>query len=116
MIEGSNKYQYYVRLGKRYSSPNVADVRKYASPPFFLHRANSLVLTNLSEQEKTAKEIAAAEELLSETLSRLTRLRRQQQTLCDRGAEVFRCGMDRLEMEEEPDSPALIPEEQLLTG
>ncbi len=37
------------------------------------------------EQEKTAKEIAAAEELLSETLSRLTRLRRQQQLLRNRG-------------------------------
>jgi len=44
--------------------------------PLSLYRADSLVLTNLSEQEKTAKEIAAAEELLSETLSCLTYLRR----------------------------------------
>jgi len=80
------------------------------------YHTNSLVLTNLSEQEKTAKEIAAAEELLSKTLSRLACLRRQQQTLYDRGTEVFRRGMDRLEAEEEPDSPAPIPEEQLLIG
>jgi hypothetical protein len=81
-----------------------------------LYRADSLVLTNLSEQEKTAKEIAAAEELLSETLSRLTRLRRQQQILYNRSTKVFRRGIDRLEMEEEPDSPAPIPKEQLLIG
>jgi len=76
-----------------------------------VYRANSLVLTNLSEQEKTAKEIAAAEELLSKTLSRLVCLRRQQQTLRDRSTEVFCRGIDRLEAEEEPNSPAPIPEE-----
>ncbi len=74
------------------------------------------VLTNLSEQQKTAKEIAAAEELLSETLSRLARLRRQQQLLRDRGVEVFRRGMERLEAEEEPDSPTPMSEEQSLAG
>jgi hypothetical protein len=70
-----------------------------------------VVLSNLSEQEKIAKEIAQTEEVLSETLSRLTRLRGQQQKLRDRGAEVFRRGMQGLEEAEEPDPPVPSSEE-----
>jgi hypothetical protein len=67
-------------------------------------------LSNLSEQEKIVKEIVSAEELLAETLSRLSRLRRQHQSLRDRGAEVFRCGMEKLEEAEEADSPVQMSE------
>ena len=79
-------------------------------------RADRVVLSNLSEQEKVAKDIASTEELLSETLSRLTRLRRQHQALRDRTAEVFRRGMEGLEAAEEPDSPKPMSEEQFLVG
>ena len=75
-----------------------------------------LVLSNLSEQEKISKDIASAEETLAQALSRLTRLRSQQRSLRDRGAEVFRRGMDRLEAEEEPDSPQPMSAEQQLVG
>lgn len=65
------------------------------------------VLSYLSKQEKVAKEIEATEQTLAEALSRLSRLRGQQRSLRDRGVEVFRRGMERLE-EEDPPSPAPI--------
>ncbi|AEO59792.1 hypothetical protein MYCTH_2308322 [Thermothelomyces thermophilus ATCC 42464] len=100
MMEGLNKCQNCVRMGKKCSGPNVTDA----------------LLSNLSEQEKVSKEIAETEALLAQTLSRLSRLRRLQQSLRDRGAEVFRRGIARLEEEEEPDTPPPMSETQTLTG
>jgi hypothetical protein len=74
------------------------------------------VLSNLSEQERVSRDIEETEKVLADALSRLTRLRTQQRSLRDRGAEVFRRGMARLEEEEEPDSPRPMSEEQSLVG
>ena len=63
-----------------------------------------------------ARDIAATEEALAEVLGRLSRLRRQQQSLRERGAEAFRRGMERLEEVEEPDSPRPMSEKQVLVG
>ncbi len=61
-------------------------------------------MSNLSEQEKTAKEIEDTEKVLAEALSKLSRLRRTQQALRKRGAEVFHRRMQGLEESEELDS------------
>ena len=53
-----------------------------------------------------AKDIEATERALAENLSRLSRLRSQQKLLRDRGAEMFNRGMERLDAEEDPPSPA----------
>ncbi len=62
------------------------------------------MLSNLSKQEKTAKEIKDIKKVLAEALSKLSCLRRTQQALRERGIEVFRCRMQGLEESEEPDS------------
>ncbi len=74
------------------------------------------MLSNLSEQEKTAKEIKDTKKVLAEALSKLSRLRRTQQALREQGAEVFYRRMQGLEESEEPDSPQPMSGEQVLTG
>ncbi|KAK4120743.1 hypothetical protein N657DRAFT_648523 [Parathielavia appendiculata] len=100
MMVGSNKCSNCVRAGKQCSGPNVADA----------------LLSNLSEQEKVARDIEETERVLAETLSRLSRLRSHQRSLRERGAETFRRGMVGLEEEEEaePDPPMSV--EQSLVG
>ncbi|KAK4031654.1 hypothetical protein C8A01DRAFT_21173, partial [Parachaetomium inaequale] len=56
----------YIRLGKKYSGPNIASVYIYL--PLLSERdllLTSLVLSNLSEQEKIIKDIAIVEEALA---------------------------------------------------
>jgi hypothetical protein len=80
------------------------------------------VLSNFVEQDKIAKDIEKTEKLLAEALSRLSRLRAQQNFLRERNTEAFRRGMARLEEEEEveveegSDSPQPMPEEQSLVA
>ncbi|KAL2194407.1 hypothetical protein P885DRAFT_43316 [Corynascus similis CBS 632.67] len=100
MMEGLNKCQHCVCMGKNCSGPNVS----------------STLLANLSEKENVARNIAEAVEALAETLNRLTRLRRHQQSLRERGGEVFRRGIERWKAEQEPDSPRPMWEEQSLVG
>ncbi|KAK4031460.1 hypothetical protein C8A01DRAFT_21312, partial [Parachaetomium inaequale] len=64
IVPSLNKYSGYVRLGKKYSSPNVVSACK------------SLVIANISAYNKVDKEIIDAERQLSEALSRLSYLRR----------------------------------------
>ena len=63
-----------------------------------------------------AKDIKATERALAENLSRLSRLRSQQKLLRDRGTEMFNRGIERLDMEEDPSSPAPISSFQEAVG
>ncbi|AEO53158.1 hypothetical protein MYCTH_2294124 [Thermothelomyces thermophilus ATCC 42464] len=77
MMEGLNKCQNCVRMGKKCSSPNVTDAYRFLVVFLCsLGLLTVLVLSNLSEQEKVSKEIAETEALLAQMLSRLSRLRR----------------------------------------
>ena len=63
-----------------------------------------------------AKDIEATERTLVENLSRLSRLRSQQKLLRDRSAEMFNRGIERLDVEEDPLSPAPISSFQEAVG
>lgn len=79
-----------------------------------------VVVRNLSEQKKIDEKIVAKEELLAETLSALTRLRKQRASMRDWGAELFRWGMESLDevdgLAPSSPEPAEPPGEQSLVG
>ncbi|KAL2137481.1 hypothetical protein VTI28DRAFT_9508 [Corynascus sepedonium] len=100
MVPGSSKCSSYVRLGKKCSGPNIAQA----------------LIANMSARDKVDREIADAERQLSEALARLSRLRRQRDTLSGSGTALLDRGLAGLEAEEEPDSPRPMSEEQSLIG
>ncbi|KAK4032686.1 hypothetical protein C8A01DRAFT_20268, partial [Parachaetomium inaequale] len=78
IVLSSNKCSSYIRLGKKYSSPNVASAYRFL-----------LLIVNISAYDKVDKEIVDAERQLSEALSRLSRLQRQREVLGNTGSELL---------------------------
>lgn len=114
--EGGSRCHHCALNGWRCDGVSVASARESSFSLFFFLLLTSAVNRTSKEQERIEKEIEKSEEILQEALARLSRLRRQRDSLKSRSAELFERGMRQLDEEDgvRSQEEAILEEQQAI--